>query len=119
MFTMHPAQADDYAQTGQTAKAAEAYQQLLDKLMAWKPDPQNDLRDATCISRTWTATAELLRREGRADEAGQLEAQRTKLWNHWESKVPNAEFLVRQSLVQITPPARHSPAQPQRSLDPQ
>ena len=32
----------------------EAYHQLLDKLMAWGPDLQNDLRDATCISRTWT-----------------------------------------------------------------
>jgi hypothetical protein len=99
------AQADDYAETGQTVKAAEAYQQLLDKLMAWKPDPQNDLRDATCISRTWTALADLLRRVGRTDEAERLEAQRKELWNHWQSKLPNAQFLLRQSLNQIAPPA--------------
>jgi serine/threonine-protein kinase len=98
------AQADDYAETGQTAKAVEAYQQLLDKLMAWSPDPQNDLRDAACLSRTWTALADLLRRSGRKNEALQLEAQRAELWNHWQGKLPNAHFLLSQSLSQIAPP---------------
>ncbi len=104
------AQADDYAETGQTAKAVEAYQQLLDKLMAWNPDPQNDLRDAACLSRTWTALADLLRRSGWKDEALQLEAQRAKLWNHWKDKLPNARFLLSQSLSQITPPPAFFPA---------
>jgi serine/threonine protein kinase/tetratricopeptide (TPR) repeat protein len=99
------AQADDYAETGETAKAVEAYQELLDKLTAWKPDLQNDLRDATCISRTWTALANLLRRSGRKDDALQLEARRTDLWNHWNGKLPNGQFLLRQSLSQITPHA--------------
>jgi tetratricopeptide (TPR) repeat protein len=98
------AQADDYAETFQTAKAVEAYRQLLDKLMAWNPDPQNDLRDAACLSRTWTALADLLRHRGREEEALQLEAQREKLWNHWQDKLPNARFLLSQSLSQITPP---------------
>jgi|HubBroStandDraft_2_1064218.scaffolds.fasta_scaffold00523_9 serine/threonine protein kinase len=99
------AQADDFAQTGQTAKAVAAYQGLLDKLMAWKPSVQNDLRDATCISRTWTALAYLLRRAGRTDQAKRLEAQRTELWNHWKDRLPNGQFLLRQSLIQITPHA--------------
>jgi len=99
------ASADDYAETDQPTKAVEAYQQLLDKLMAWKPDIQNDLRDATCISRTWTALADLLRRTGRADEAEQLEARRSELWTHWTDKLPNAQFLLRQSLNQVTPRA--------------
>jgi len=99
------AQADDYAETGKAKEAIEGYQQLLDKLMAWKPDPQNDLRDATCISRTWTALANLLRRTGRTEEAVRLEAQRTDLWNHWNGKLPNAPFLLRQSLSQIAPSA--------------
>ncbi len=99
------AQADDYAETGQRNEAIQAYQQFLDKLMAWKPDLQNDLRDATCISRTWTALANLLRQAGRAAEADRLEAQRRDLWNHWDGKLPNAQFLLRQSLSQITPPA--------------
>jgi serine/threonine protein kinase len=95
------AQADDYSETGQAAKAIDAYEELLDRLMAWKPDLQNDLRDATCISRTWTALADLLRRAGRTDEAGRLEAERTELWNHWNGKLPNTQFLLRQSLSQI------------------
>ena len=99
------AQADDYTETNQTAKAVEAYQQLLAKLMAWNPNPQNDLRDASCLSRTWTALADLLRRSGRKDEALKLEAQRAELWNHWQGKLPNARFLLSQSLSQITSPA--------------
>jgi tetratricopeptide (TPR) repeat protein len=105
------AQADDYAETGQTVKAIEAYRRLLDKLMAWKPDPLNDLRDATCLSRTWTALANLLRRSGQKDEAVQLEAQRADLWNRWNGKLPNAQFLLRQSLNQITPGARLRPSE--------
>jgi serine/threonine-protein kinase len=98
------AEADDYAQTGQTAKALEAYQQLLNELMSWNPDPQNDLRDATCLSRTWTSLADLLRRTGRKDKALQLEARRGELWKHWQDKLPNARLLLSQSLSQISPP---------------
>ena len=76
---------------------------MLDKLMAWEPDVQNDLRDATCISRTWSAIARLLRRVGRHDEAARLEKQRMDLWNLWMRKLPNGQFLFRQSLSQITP----------------
>ena len=97
------AQADHYAQTNQTNKATEAYQDLSDRMMAWKPDLQNDLRDATCLSRTWTAQVSLFRRAGRSDETNRLEAQRTELWNHWNGKLPNAQFLLRQSLSQIVP----------------
>jgi len=92
--------ADEYVETGQTVKALTVYQELLDKLMAWKPDIENDLRDATCISRTWTALAEVLRRAGRKDEAVRLETQRGDLWNHWRGKLPNSELLLRQSLRQ-------------------
>jgi len=99
------AQADHYTETGETQKAIDMYQQLLEKLKAWGAKPDDDLRDATCISRTWTALADLLRRVGRTDEAGRLEAERTELWNHWQSKLPNAQFLLRQSLSQVAPPA--------------
>jgi serine/threonine protein kinase len=97
------AAADDYAETGETARAIAAYQELLDKLMAWKPDVQGDLRDAVCISRTQAALAVLFRRTGHTQEADGLEAQRADLWNHWNGKLPNAQFLLRQSLSQIVP----------------
>jgi tetratricopeptide (TPR) repeat protein len=99
------AEADDYAETGQIVKAIGAYKELLAKLMAWNPEVEDDLRDATCIARTWTGLAILLRRVGRTDDAKRLEAQRTELWEHWKTKLPNAQFLLRQSLVQIAPPA--------------
>jgi serine/threonine protein kinase len=99
------AQADDYAETSQIPQAVAAYQELLDKLMAGKPDPQNDLRDATCLSRTWTALAALLRQAGRTEDAIGLETQRTELWNHWNGKLPNAQFILRQSLNEVTPHA--------------
>jgi tetratricopeptide (TPR) repeat protein len=97
------AAADDYAETRQTPQAIAAYKELIDKLMAWNPDLQNDLRDAVCMSRTWTALAILLRGTGHKEEAVRLEAQRTDLWNHWNAKLPNAPFLLRQSLSQIAP----------------
>jgi serine/threonine protein kinase/tetratricopeptide (TPR) repeat protein len=97
------ARADALAETGQPVKAMEAYQQLLTDLMAWGLDVQNDLRDATCISRTWTALARLARRAGRPEEAGRLDAQRAELFDHWKYKLPNGVFLLRQSLDQITP----------------
>jgi serine/threonine protein kinase/tetratricopeptide (TPR) repeat protein len=97
------AQADNYAETGQVAEAIDAYRQLLENVTAWGADAQNDLRDATCISRTWTVLASLLRRAGHADKAARLEAQRADLWNHWNGKLPNAQVLLRQSLTQITP----------------
>jgi serine/threonine protein kinase len=98
------AQADHYSETGQTQKAIDVYQQLLEKLTAWGPKPDSDLRDATCFSRTWTALADLLRRAGRTDEAVRLEAKRTELWNDWSNKLPNGQGLLRQSLEQVTPP---------------
>jgi tetratricopeptide (TPR) repeat protein len=104
------AEADDFAETGQTVRAAEAYRRLLDKLMAWNPDPQNDLRDTACLSRTWTALADLLRRIGRQDEALQLEARRSELWSQWQDKLPRARFLLSQSASQIAPPPAFSRA---------
>ncbi|MGH9727905.1 MAG: protein kinase domain-containing protein [Candidatus Acidiferrales bacterium] len=103
------AQADNYAGTGETARAIDAYHQLLNKVMAWNLNPQNDLRDAACLSRTWTALATLLRHVGRSDEARKFETQRTDLWNHWQGKIPNAHFLLSQSLTQITRPLSAAP----------
>jgi len=102
------AQADDYAETGQIVKAIEAYEELVAKLMAWKPDLENDLRDATCVARAWTGLAILLRSVGRVNDAAQLEKQRAELFSHWKGKLPNGDFLIRQSLRQIS--RRSSPA---------
>jgi tetratricopeptide (TPR) repeat protein/predicted Ser/Thr protein kinase len=87
---------DHLAETGQPLRAAEVYQELLDKIMAFKPDPQNDLQHATKLSRTYEALASLDRRNGRADDAANLEARRIEIWRHWQSKLPNNAFVLRQ-----------------------
>jgi serine/threonine protein kinase len=95
------AKADDYGETGQVPEAIEAYSQLLTKMTAWGADPRNDLRDATCISRTWTALASLLRKSGQLEEANHWELVRMELWNEWNVKLPNAQPILRQSLSQV------------------
>jgi hypothetical protein len=98
------ARADDYAERGRADAAIDAYRGLLDALLGWRANIENDLRDATCISRTWTALAQLLNRAGHAEEAAALEARRTELFNRWNGKLADAEFLLHQSLTQIAPP---------------
>jgi len=88
--------ADHYAETGQPDKAVEVYQELLRKLMASKPDEQNDLLNAVYLSRLDASLAVLLRRAGRTDEAVTLEGKRMELWRNWDGKLPNNPFVQRQ-----------------------
>ena len=104
LYDVMRAEADNYSENGQTEKAIECLSSTLEQTHGLESGYPNDLRDATCISRTWTALATLLRRTGQIDEAEQLEGQRTALLNRWKDKLPNGEFLLRQSLVEITPP---------------
>ncbi len=83
-----------YAETGDFAKAVEIYQELSAKIMATPANPQNDLRDAMQLSRTWASLASLLRQTGRAEEAAQLDARRAQLWNHWNTSLPNHPFVL-------------------------
>jgi tetratricopeptide (TPR) repeat protein len=88
--------ADHYAETGQLEQALEIYQELLRKIMASNPDPQNDLLNAAYVSRLHTSLATLLRRMGRKDQAVRLEAGRLELWRGWNRKLPNNPFVRRQ-----------------------
>ncbi|MCU1336179.1 MAG: serine/threonine protein kinase [Bryobacterales bacterium] len=87
---------DHLAETGQPLRAAAVYQELLDKIMAFKPDPQNDLRPATKLSLTYEALAALDRLNGRIDDAAALEARRIEIWRHWQSKLPNNPYVLQQ-----------------------
>jgi hypothetical protein len=64
--------------------------------MAFKPDPQNDLRHATKLSRTYQALAALDRRNGRVEDASTLDARRIEMWRHWQAKLPNNPFVLQQ-----------------------
>jgi len=88
--------ADHYAETGQPGKAIELYEELRRKIIASDPDPQNDLLNAAHVSQLDVSLATLLRRVRRTDEAVTLDRNRTELWRHWDSKLPNNPFVQRQ-----------------------
>jgi len=86
---------DHLAETGQPQRAADVYQELLDKVMAFKPDSRNDLRDATELSRIYEALALLHRRNGHPDGAEAMSSLRLELWRHWDRKLPHNGFVHR------------------------
>ena len=88
--------ADHYAETGNLAKAAASYREMLDKQMASNPDPEHDLRNATYISNDEVQFVGVLRRLGQTQEANDLESQRQALWRLWDRKLPNNAFVRRQ-----------------------
>jgi tetratricopeptide (TPR) repeat protein len=87
---------DQLAATGQTQRAIETYQELLEKLMASHPDPQNDLRDATALSRIYEALTRLHLRNGDPEPARLNSALRLKIWQNWNRKLPNSIFVQRE-----------------------
>jgi tetratricopeptide (TPR) repeat protein len=90
------AQANGEADTGDLTHAIETYDQLLDAIVAGKPEPETNLEDATLLSDLYTSMAALDRRAGRADAAASLDAQRLALWEQWERKRPQSAFVRRE-----------------------
>jgi serine/threonine protein kinase len=88
--------ADDQAENGRLKQAAETYQEALDKVMASRPEPKDDLLHANNLTRIYRGLARLYRRIGCPDKASVLEADRLDLWRHWDSKLPNNAFIHRQ-----------------------
>lgn len=88
------ASADHYAETGQLERATQTYRELLAKIMASNPDPEDDLEDAYHLSDHHAALATILRSSGRADEAASLEGHRMELWQRWNRKLPSNRFVL-------------------------
>jgi hypothetical protein len=72
------------------------YEQLLANVMASKPDPLNDLRDAPRMSHLYENLAALYRRSGATANADSMQAMRLELWRQWDQKLPNNAFVRRQ-----------------------
>jgi serine/threonine-protein kinase len=87
------ARGDQYAETGQWTNAAKTYQELLNKLLAAKPDTESDLSQAVKLSNVYDALARLLRRTGESASASELFVRRLALWRHWDSKLPSNPFV--------------------------
>ena len=88
--------ADYDADTGRLQKATEEYRGLLQKIMASKPSPDTDLRDANSVSVIEAALSNLEKKAGRVDAASALDQSRGELWRHWDQKLPNNSFVRRQ-----------------------
>ena len=88
--------AEQQALTGRVAQAIETYRQLLDKIMASKPDPETNLEDATDLSNLYRAMARLHEQAHQIAEATALKARRIDLWRYWDRKLPNNPFIRRQ-----------------------
>jgi len=89
------ARAEDFAETGEPRKALEVYQELLQKIMAWGPHPQENFRDAEVLSQVWLAMARLSRRLNLPEQAASLEARNRDLWERLDRKVPNNSYVRR------------------------
>jgi tetratricopeptide (TPR) repeat protein len=95
-YTAVCALADHEAETGNPRLALRMYQQLLDKVIATKPDPLGDLRDAPKLSRIYTTLSALYRRTGDSTSAEAMNTRRVDLWRHWQQKLPQNDFIRRQ-----------------------
>ena len=84
---------DHLADQGRLQQATDVFEQLLDKLMASHPDPENDLGDATALSGIYGALTSLYRRVGRSEQANTTSELRIKLWQNWNRKLPASPFI--------------------------
>ena len=87
---------DHMADTGRPERALEIYRDLLDKVMAAKPNPESNLGQANGLSRIYLAMARLYGKVGNANEAAELNARRVDLWRAWDQKLPHNQFVLRQ-----------------------
>jgi tetratricopeptide (TPR) repeat protein len=87
---------DHLAGTGQAPRATEVYQELLEKVLATKPDPSADLRHAAKLSSIYQVLAGLDHRVGEADRAQALSKRRLELWQQWDRKLADNHYVVGQ-----------------------
>lgn len=85
--------ADYQAAIGQPASAAATYRDLLAKLRASNPDPQNDLRDALYLSNAYGDLARILREDRQVREAAASAGERDAIWQRWNRKLPDNIFV--------------------------
>jgi tetratricopeptide (TPR) repeat protein len=94
--TLLRALAAHLADAGDFRRAIETYRELLDKLLASHPDPENDLFDATVLSSLYQQVRRLYLDSGESEKAKTMSATRLKLWQDWNRKLPNSFFIQRE-----------------------
>ena len=87
---------DRLMDSGQPVRAAQIYEELLEKVVASRPDPEHDLRHASSLSHIYTALARLYLRNGDPGRAQAMAAQELDIWRQWDHQLPNNKYILRQ-----------------------
>lgn len=90
------AEADEQAASGHPDQALLTCRDLLQRVLAAKPDPESDLMQAAAISQIYETLANVARRVGSASEADAAAGRRLALWRSWQAKLPGNSFVERQ-----------------------
>jgi len=88
--------AEQEAAEGRIARAIEVSRDLLNRVMAAKPEVESKLTEAVEVSRLLVSGARLERRAGHAADAAALDSRRLRLWQQWAEKQPGNSFVARQ-----------------------
>lgn len=88
--------ADFKAANGNVSGAIDIYEKLLMQVQAWGAQPDANLTDAVKISRLYATLAVLRRRARQTELAVDLETRRRELWQRWDTRLPNNNFVRRQ-----------------------
>jgi serine/threonine-protein kinase len=96
LCTVLQAIADHHGEEGQVREAIAEYDRLLEKVIAAKPDVDEDLRAAYSLSLLYRDHARLYRRAGASDKAEAVDAKRLAMWRQWSEKLPHNPFVLRQ-----------------------
>jgi hypothetical protein len=88
--------ADHDAETGRLDQAIRSYQELRRSLLASNPDARNDLLTAVSLTALDASLAAMLRRAGAADQAAALKTGSLEIWRHWDRRLPNNPFVLRE-----------------------
>jgi serine/threonine protein kinase len=96
VYTVICALADDEQATGDSRRAIQTYEQLLDKVRPANGSPPPDFEDSPRLSRIYERLADLYRRTGDEPQAESMRARRVELWQRWEREFPGNAFIQRQ-----------------------
>ncbi len=88
--------ADQEADAGDSHRAIESYELLLEKATSANAAALPDFEDAPRLSRLYDALSRLYRRAGETAKADSMRSRRVELWQHWDRTFPNNAFVRQQ-----------------------
>lgn len=96
LYVVLRARGDYEAQAGDPSGARQTYEELLNRVMAAHPDTDNDLRDVPRLVALYENLSRLRSKTGDPKGAESIAAKRRDLWQHWNAKLPNNPYVLRQ-----------------------